>query len=169
MKNKKQTNIATKARDRLIEAGGRTVQELGMGRIVGQILVYLYLNDGERSLDQIGEHLELSKASVSIAARQLESMGFLRRTWKKGDRKNYFRTADNIETALQQGLLTVLFQKIRMLGEELNHVNGLLENEIQKTKNDSDTQFLHQRIKRAKLLSDKVAGLLESPFFQIRL
>jgi len=96
-------------------------------------------------------------------------MGFLRRTWKKGGRKNYFRTADNIETALQQGLLTVLFQKIRMLGEELNHVNGLLENEIQKTKNDSDTQFLHQRIKRAKLLSDKVAGLLESPFFQIRL
>jgi len=35
MKNEKQPNIAAKARNRLIEAGGRTAQELGLGRIVG--------------------------------------------------------------------------------------------------------------------------------------
>ena len=161
--------IAAEARRRLIETGGRTAQELGLGRIVGQILVYLYLSDGERSLDRIGEDLELSKASVSIAARQLESMGFLQRTWKRGDRKNYFRTADNIETAFKQGLLTFLFQKIRTLSEELNHVNQLLENEFQKGGKHADTQFLQQRIKRAKLLSDKAAVLIDNPFFQIGL
>ena len=71
----------------LIETGGRTSQELGMGRMVGQILVYLYLSDGDCSLDQIGEDLELSKASVSIAARQLEKIGLIKRSWQKGDRK----------------------------------------------------------------------------------
>ena len=63
------------SRKRLIETGGRMSQDLGMGRIVGQILIYLYLSPAEASLDEIEEQLELSKASVSIAARQLENFG----------------------------------------------------------------------------------------------
>ena len=161
--------ITSEIRMRLIEAGGRTAQELGLGRIVGQMLVYLYLTDGECSLNRIGEDLELSKASVSITARQLESMGLLRRSWKKGDRKNYFRTAENFETALRQGLLVFLFQKIQTVGLELDHVNELLENEAGKTDADSDIHFVYKRIKRAKLLRDKVAGLLESPFLKFNL
>lgn len=162
-------NITSEIRMRMIEVGGRTSQDLGMGRIVGQMLVYLYFTDGQCSLDQIGEGLELSKASVSVAARQLENMGLLRRSWKKGDRKYYFRTAENFETALQQGLMTFLFQKIQAVGLELNHVNDLMENEAGKIDGDSDIHFVYKRIKRAKLLRDKVAGLLESPFLKINL
>ena len=169
MNNIKYDDVAAEARSRLIEAGGRTAQELGMGRIVGQMLVYLYLTDGECSLDRIGEDLELSKASVSIAARQLESMGFLRRSWKKGDRKNYFRTAENFETALKQGLLSFLFQKIRAMGLELNHANELLEEEAEKNDGGSDTHFVYRRVKRAKLLNDKITGLLDHPFLKFTL
>ncbi len=53
---------------RLIETGGRTSQDLGTGRIVGQILIYLYLREDESSLDGIAEDLGLSKASVSIGS-----------------------------------------------------------------------------------------------------
>ena len=169
MKDKKNNNVASEARSRLIEVGGRTAQELGLGRIVGQMLVHLYLTDGECSLDRIGKDLELSKASVSIAARQLESMGLLRRSWKKGDRKNYFRTADNFETALRQGLMVFLFQKIQTVGQELDHVNALLENETETKDIDSDTGFVYRRVRRAKRLSDQLAGLLEHPFLKLAL
>ncbi len=169
MNDIKYNNVADDARRRLIETGGRTAQELGLGRIVGQMLVYLYLTDGECSLDRIGENLELSKASVSIAARQLESMGLVRRSWKKGDRKNYFKTADNFETALRQGLMTFLFQKIQAVGLELNHINELLEKETGKTDGDSDIHFVYRRVKRAKLLNDKITGLLDHPFLKFTL
>jgi len=165
--NNNNMSAAVQARARLIETGGRTAQDLGLGRIVGQILVYLYLTDGDCSLDQIGEDLELSKASVSIAARQLESMGLLRRSWKKGDRKNYFRTADNIESALQQGLLGFLFQKFQAVGAELNDVNALIEAEVRKKAGDPETEFVYRRVKRAKLLRDKLVGILENPFIKI--
>ena len=59
----------TIARTRLVETGGRTSQDLGFGRIVGQVLVYLYLQPKECSLDVLEQELGLSKASVSVAAR----------------------------------------------------------------------------------------------------
>ena len=50
-----------------MQAGGATSQDLGLGRTLGQVLVYLYLTDGECPLDRIEADLGLSKASVSIA------------------------------------------------------------------------------------------------------
>jgi len=152
---------------RLIEVGGRTSQDLGLGRIVGQILVYLYLRNGDCPLDQIGEDLGLSKASVSVAVRQLESLGLLRRAWKKGDRKSYYRTADDIGTALQQGLLTFVRQKMQAVGTELDYVNEMFEKADASSNTDPDTQFLYNRIKRAKLLHDQVGQTLESPLIKI--
>ena len=81
----KQQNIAIReVRTRLVEVAGRTTQDLGMGRIIGQVLGDLYMTDGDSSLDDTGRRLGLSKAAVSIAARQLESLGLLQRIWKKG-------------------------------------------------------------------------------------
>jgi DNA-binding transcriptional regulator GbsR (MarR family) len=162
----KQNNTANDVRQRLVEVGGRTSQDLGMGRIVGQILAYLYLREGECSLDQIGEDLGLSKAAVSVAARQLENLGVLRRSWKSGDRKTYYKTVENIATALQHGLLAFLGQKIRTVASELDYANDLLQKETSVRNSDPELQFLYGRVKRAKLLRDRASGLLESPLLK---
>jgi len=159
-------NVVDEVRKRLTEVGGRTSQDLGMGRIVGQILVYLYLREEETSLDQIGIDLGLSKAAVSIAARQLENLGLLRRAWRKGDRKTYYRTADDIASALQQGLLAFVGQKIQAVAGELDNVNGRLEEAIKGTDVSPETQFVYSRVKRAKVLRDKAAGLLDNPILK---
>lgn len=147
----------TEARLRLAEAGARTSQELGAGRIVGQVMVHLYLQKEAQSLDSIGEALALSKASISIAVRQLEQLGFVRRVWVSGDRKKYYRSADNIGSSLQQGLLAFLRQKAVLFGAELDAALELLGN-------DSDEAvFLRQRISRAKKLQGITLRLLGSP------
>lgn len=151
---------------RLVEAGGRTSQDLGLSRILGQVLVYLYLIEGECSLDQIGEDLGLSKAAVSVAARQLESFGLVRRVWKSGDRKNYYRTAENIATALQQGLLAFIRQKMQGVAAELDYANDMLEKAAGNSNTDPDTQFLCNRVKRAKQLRDRAKHVLESPLLK---
>ncbi len=147
----------TEARLRLAEAGARTSQELGAGRIVGQVMVHLYLQKEAQSLDSIGEALTLSKASISIAVRQLEQLGFVRRVWVSGDRKKYYRSADNIGSSLQQGLLAFLRQKAVLFGAELDAALELLGN-------DSDEAvFLQQRISRAKKMQGITLRLLGSP------
>lgn len=159
------TSIAETVVARLVETGGRTSQELGLGRIVGQVLIYLYMSDGDCSLDRISQDLELSKASASIAARQLEKLGMLKRSWKKGDRKSYYRTVENIETALRNGLVSFIRQRILAVRLELDLANEQLfpasgsSGEIY----DKSTAFVQRRVKRAKSLCDSVSKLLDSP------
>jgi DNA-binding transcriptional regulator GbsR (MarR family) len=146
--------LAQQVRTNLVELGGRTAQDLGFSRIAGQILVSLYLTDGDCPLDQIEEDLGLSKASVSIAARQLESMGLLKRSWHQGDRRCFYRTADNLGDVFREGMVAVLRRKLDQAGGELDQALAALQ------KNNSD--FLVRRVKRAKSLRDRADRILNS-------
>jgi DNA-binding transcriptional regulator GbsR (MarR family) len=153
----------TEVRMRLVETGGRTSQDLGAGRIVGQIMVHLYLQKNDQSLDSIGEALALSKASVSIAVRQLEQLGLVRRVWVKGDRKKYYRSADNIGSGLQQGLLSFLRQKVLLFGAELEGALRMLESAPIEIKNREEYLFLRQRMNRASKLQKILLKILGNP------
>ncbi len=151
----------------LIEAGGRMSQEFGLGRIVGQVLISLYLTEGEASLDQLEEELGLSKAAVSTAARQLESLGFVVRVWKQGDRKSYYRTVDNIGSALRQGLLSMIRRKVEAAGMELDTALVMLEENGGSQAPSKETRFLYSRVQRAKTLRDRASQILDNPLFKL--
>ena len=154
---------AEEIKKRLTEVGGRTAQDLGLGRIVGQILVHLYLSPAEQSLEDIAKGLELSKPAISIAARQLESLGLLRRSWKAGDRKTYYRTADDIASALHQGLLMLVRNKMSLLAVELQQAESILK----APGSGLDADFMLGRVKRARKLRDTAMGVLENPVIKL--
>ena len=156
--------LARDVRRRLAAAGGRTSHDLGLGRIVGQMVSYLYLWDGDCSLDQIAAELGLSKAAVSVAARQLEHLGMIRRTWCEGDRRKYYRTVDNIGVALQQGLLSILRSKIEAMAGELDTAHVAL---AAGARADTELQFLAERVKRAKVLRDRAHKVLGHPLLSL--
>ena len=158
--------LARDVRRRLAAAGGRTSHDLGVGRIVGELLVYLYLWDGDCSLDQIAEDLGLSKAAVSVSARQVEHLGLIRRTWRTGDRRKYYRTVDNVGVALRQGLLGLLRSKIEAMAGELDAAHAALR---AGGRADAELQFLSGRVKRAKVLRDRAAQMLGHPLLSLLL
>lgn len=155
------------ARARLIELGGRTAQDLGLGRIAGQVLVYLYFKPAECSLDEIEADLGLSKAAVSTAARQLEAFGLIRQVWRRGDRKNYYRTADNLGVALQQGLMTLVRNKVEAAAGEMSEIKALLEEGLGDDPRNPELVFLRQRLQRADTLRKRVADLLSSRWLKL--
>ena len=155
------------ARMRLIETGGRASQDLGTGRIVGQVLVHLYLQEHECSLDEIGEALGLSKASVSIAVRQLEQLGLAMKIWKAGDKKKYYKSAENIAQALQQGVLSLVRQKVQLFGNELESSLRLIEAIPTTSSAQHETLFLKKRIERAKNLQKRLDRILGNPLVNL--
>lgn len=150
---------------RLVETGGRTSHDLGAGRIVGMVLVYLYLQEDECSLDQIGEELGLSKASVSIAARQLEQLGLVRRIWLRGNRKKFYRSADNIAQAIQRGILGIVQTKVKSFGEELELSRQVLADAP--SQESAELQFLSRRVGRAVKLQKRLSRFLNNPLVKI--
>ena len=159
--------ILQEARMRLVETGGRTSQDFGTGRIVGQVLVHLYLQQSECSLDSIAEDLGLSKASVSIAVRQLEQLGLARKVWKSGDKRNYYKSADNIAKALQHGVLTLVRQKIQLFGGELESSLQLIDEIPATSSTKGEVEFLKQRIERARKLQNGLEKVLGNPIVKL--
>jgi DNA-binding transcriptional regulator GbsR (MarR family) len=164
MENRSELDVLDVARNRLVESGGRVSQDLGAGRIIGRILIFLYLQEKECSLDTISAQLEVSKASVSIAVRQLEQFGAVVQICKEGDRKNYYRSADNIASALQDGLLTLVQEKLELFSMDLDNVMQMLDAEQAGSESQaSDYLFLQKRLSRALQLQRRLQKIINHP------
>lgn len=100
-----------RATERVIEKMGLLFEADGAPRTGGRLFAYLLLSPEPRSLDELVEVLQVSKASVSMNARMLERFGVIRRVAKLGDRRDYYEV--------------VLEQPAKMLESKLEHTRRL--------------------------------------------
>ena len=80
-------------RHAFIERMGLTAESDGLSRIAGRLFGALLLAEEPRSLDDLAEQLDVSKASVSTEARRLVERGVAERIGKTGDRRDYYALA----------------------------------------------------------------------------
>ena len=154
-------NAAVKTR--LVASGGRLAQEFGFNRVAGEVLASLYLAPAEASLDALEQELGLSKAAVSLAAAQLERLGLIHRVRKPGDRKRYYRSAEDIGSALRHGILKFARAKMAVLDLDLAHADASLA----ELKKGADTKFLAARVKRLRQLNQRAGHLLDNPLVKL--
>lgn len=143
----------------MVEAGGRTAQSFGLNRLFGQIYTLLYLSDEPQSLDALVDQLGVSKASISIACRQLESWGALQRTWVKGDRRDYYVAERNFTHILSNGLLASVNKKLDSAKVQIDLSLKLLE----QGGNGEKAQFVRERLREAESFRSRLALLLSTP------
>lgn len=148
---------------RLVIAGGRLAQEFGFNRVAGEVLVSLYLTPREASLTELEGELKLSKAAVSLAAAQLERLGLIYRVRHFGDRKRYYRSADEIGSALRKGLLTLARAKVTALATDLREAQEALAS----ARPDPASAFLLSRVRRLQDLSRRADRLLAQPLLKL--
>jgi DNA-binding transcriptional regulator GbsR (MarR family) len=79
-----------------VERMGCLMPADGVPRIAGRIFGLLLVSAAERSLDEIAEALQVSKASVSLDARVLERRGVIERVGRPGDRRDYYRISGDL-------------------------------------------------------------------------
>lgn len=146
------------ARLEMVEAGGRTAQSFGLNRLHGQIYMLLYLDENAQSLDEIADQLGVSKASVSIACRQMAAWGALNLCWKKGDRRDYYSATTDFRRVLKEGLIASLSKKLDSAKTQIERsmalLNGLSGNQ---------TVFVKNRLQEAEKFRAKVGRLLNNP------
>ena len=156
-------NDTAAIRSRLVASGGRLAQAFGVNRVAGEVLACLYLTDGAASLDALEGELHLSKAAVSLAAAQLERLGLIHRVRKAGDRKRYYRSADDIGSALRHGILKFARSKMAVLDADLEHADEVLA----ARKKEAGAKFLAARVARMRELNRRAGRLLDNPLVKL--
>ncbi len=151
------TNIDN-ARWEMIEAGGRTCQSFGLNPLFGQMYMLLYLSREPLCLDQLAERLGVSKASISIVSRQLESWGAIRRVWKRGDRRYFFEAEMEIRRLIERGLLPSIIKKLDSARHQIERSLSLIDEA-----DSEDAKLLRDRLADAERRRARLESLIDNP------
>ncbi len=143
----------------MVEAGGRTAQSFGLSRIYGQLYMLLYLSNEPRSLEDLAVQLGVSKASVSIACRRMESWSAVRRVWVRGDRRDFYEAQTDFR-AILNGLLPSVSKKLESARIQIERSMEMLEHG---RADDQRKHFLRERLAQAEQRRKKIAALLDNP------
>jgi len=103
-------NSLSKAQDVFLSSINQICGKFGLNNIMAQLYAILYLSQKPISLDDMAKRLKISKGSVSINIRALESYGAVARVWVKGSRKDYYKTQNSISR--------VIMDRVRSMGEK---------------------------------------------------
>jgi DNA-binding MarR family transcriptional regulator len=87
-----------------VEEMGQYLSSVGMTPMSGRMLAWLLICDPvEQTAAELAEALRSSRGAISGAARSLETAGFVRRSRRRGDRREYFSVPPGAIRALVAG------------------------------------------------------------------
>lgn len=151
-----------------LSGAGRTTQEFGLGRLVGQVYFLLLFSKDPLCLDDIAKALGVSKASASNTVRALENWKAVRRIWVKGDRKDYFMAEEDFSKILDNGLFSQFRRKLETVDTEIREAQQTLENFKQDSRQEDPQtiEFYKKRLNKLKKVVDKAKLILNNPLLK---
>ncbi|MBL9002169.1 MAG: ArsR family transcriptional regulator [Phycisphaerae bacterium] len=84
------------AQDRFIAVWGQMAGAWGISRTMSEVHALLYITGGALCTDDIMERLDISRGNASMSLRALLDWGIVERAHKRGDRKEYFRSEQDV-------------------------------------------------------------------------
>jgi DNA-binding transcriptional regulator GbsR (MarR family) len=115
--------VLRSANDNMLDGLGQLADYFGYNKVMGKMYGALLLSPMPMSLDDLMNHLDVSKASVSMNMRTLENMGIAREVWVRGDRRKYYEAEPDFWKIINNVLGS---RELR----EINQALSVLENNI---------------------------------------
>jgi predicted transcriptional regulator len=81
---------ARSSRSQFIEDLGQVMVSWGLSRTTGRVYALLLLRSSPASLDEIVDELDVAKSGVSVASRQLVTLGLARAAGARGSRRVFY-------------------------------------------------------------------------------
>src|SRR6476659_1392112 len=117
--------VLSAANQSMLEGLGQLSDYFGYNRVMGKMYGALLLSPVPTSLDDLMNHLDISKASVSMNMRTLENMGIAREVWVRGDRRKYYEAEPDFWKILTNVLGS---RELREVNEALSVLESSLDN-----------------------------------------
>ncbi|WP_395733430.1 GbsR/MarR family transcriptional regulator [Prosthecobacter sp.] len=157
---------------RFIAASGATTHSFGLGRLIGRLFALLYLTPEPLCLDQIAKKLKISKASASIAVRQLAALHAVHKVAEieAAGRRDFYQAELSFGVILRKGLLPGLQKKLRSAGVQIDRTLSVSPSQADLQDVPAATSDHHKeicrRLRLARGLYQKVNALFSNPLLE---
>jgi DNA-binding transcriptional regulator GbsR (MarR family) len=98
---------------------GQLMEFWGFKRPMGRIWALLYLSPEPLGAAEIGERLTMSAGAVSMALSELTKWGAAKKTWRPGERRDYYEAETSIGKLVQRVLRERELLLVRQFAETL--------------------------------------------------
>jgi DNA-binding transcriptional regulator GbsR (MarR family) len=138
------------------DAIGQLMQFWGFKRPMGRVWTLIYLAREPSDAATLASRLKMSAGSMSMTLAELSRWGTIRKTWRPGDRKDYYEAetsiAKMVARVLRERELRLVREVRDTLGDALEALDG----------GDDQLDFKKERIHRLWQLAQVGESLLEA-------
>jgi DNA-binding transcriptional regulator GbsR (MarR family) len=157
-------------RNILIEGLGRVFSQYSFPDVLGHIYGVLFLADEPLGLDDIAQELGVSKSTVSNNIRILEGVGYARKVWVKGSRRDYYEVERNLSKVVLETIEKNYEKELEIyvgISESCKNLLGeVVDSSDERLKEKAE--FYYQNIdsleKQTKRVASKLSEFLLSVF-----
>ncbi len=151
----------SKAKQDMVEMGGRLAQILGLPRSTGQIYGLLYFSYQPLSLVEICTMLGISKASTSIGTRQLATWGAVQKVWIPGERRDYYEVVEDLGQLFKISYKSLIRPRVNSSKHRLEKIKDALNNDIKMNLVEKELgDFMNARLSKLKNMHHKFDRVL---------
>ena len=139
----------------IIELFSEIAKIHGLSKSVGEVYAILYLSDKPLCIDDIMDELGMSKGNVSMNLNKLEKIGFIKKVWIKGERKNYYESIDGFSSVKD-----IAKKKYDVISKVCDRLK-----ELEEKSDENEREFISKKLKHIKKMrnvSKKVLEVLEN-------
>ena len=137
----------------IIELFSELAKIHGLNKSVGAVYAILYLSNKPLTISDIMEELKISKGNVSMSLKKLEELGFIKKVWVKGDRKNYYTAIDGFSS-----IKDIAKKKHTLILKTYGELK-----ELEKTAEGKEKEFIKEIIKgieKIEKISERILKVL---------
>ena len=158
---------------RAADAMGRLMEFWGFRRHMGRLWTILYLSPEPMTTAELSETLQLSSSAVSLSLGELVRWGAVRKTWRPGERKDFYQAESSVWKLLRRVYerreLNLIREAIEAFGDAQQHLDaarGQLEGEERRRVDHMRKRLSHlSALSRAgeRLVRLLIAGRMINP------
>jgi DNA-binding transcriptional regulator GbsR (MarR family) len=139
---------------------GRLMEFWGFKRPMGRIWTLLYLSPEALGAAEIGAELRMSAGAVSMALGELMKWGAIKKSWRPGERRDFYEAETSIGKLVQR----VLRERELMLVREFADALARAQAELPQSAEPSDPKlsFKRERLQQLRDLSQLGENLLRA-------
>lgn len=148
-----------RAREEFITSVERLTAQFGGGAALPRrILGYLMFTPRPVNLNELCENLHVAKSGVSVNVRALENSGLVRKTWVKGERKDFYEADFKIARLYANSFDKTADRGVGAVFEGVEKSLRMLDGDVAPG-NRADAAAIRERLERETRLKEPIIEL----------